>query len=87
MVEALCLNQGLRNYPWRYIIPQNCSIAFEQPAIVTTAEAALTFKSTFIIVNLLMCYSNISWGTTFTHLPSLSFQKIYNISLLMFVCT
>ena len=36
--------------------------------MIITLEAAVTFKSTFIAVNVLD-YSDISWGITFTHLP------------------
>ena len=39
--------------------------------MIITLEAAVTFKSTFIAVNVLD-YSDISWGTTFTHLPLIS---------------
>ncbi len=52
-------------------MPQEFSEILEHPLIETTLEAALTFKSTFIVVNVLG-YSDISWGTTFTHLPLIS---------------
>ena len=40
------------NYRLRYIMPQLASVLLGQLDIVTTLEAALTFKSTIIVVNL-----------------------------------
>ena len=51
-------------------MPHELSTALEHPDIVATLEAMLTFNSTFIVVKFKICYSNISWGITFTHLPS-----------------
>lgn len=57
-------------YIERYMIPHVDSIFLGQLLMVTTLEAAVTFKSTFIIVNLIDL-SDISSGITFTHLPSI----------------
>lgn len=66
----------------RYAMPQMFWCAFGQPLIVITLDAALTFKSTFIVVNVLS-YCDISWGTTLTHLPSISFH--YNLATFLFL--
>ena len=57
-------------------MPQKFSDCFGQFDFANTEETALTFKSTLMIVNCL-CYSNISWGITFTHLPSNSYHNNY----------
>lgn len=64
--------------------PQSHSNPFGQWLIVTILEAAVTFKSTFIIVNLID-YSDISSGITFTHLPSISCRCSYAATFLFLI--
>lgn len=71
-------------YIERYMIPHVDSMFLGQLLIVTILEAAVTFKSTFIIVNLID-YSDISSGITFTHLPSTSCRCSYAATFLFLI--
>ena len=53
-------------------MPQEPSEFLGQLDILITGDADLIHNSTFIIVKLVR-FCDISWGTTFTHLPSISY--------------
>lgn len=71
------------------MIPQLDSEIFGQLLIMTTFEVLLILSSAFIALYFLIGYSDISWATTFSHLPSsikriLSVYFPYSVLLLLY---